>query len=364
MTVVPGSIPNMILSVTKLFCFFVVKVQHIFKSLVQLNLKQASYKQIWVLIIKLSIVIGASYFIYQHTAINGKFPKEELLVLLKNKLFENLWIPIAFIGMTLLNWLLEIAKWQVLSGVVQKSSYAQAAKESLSSHTLSIITPFKTGEYVGKAMYYPKSLRKKIVLLNFIGNATQLFFTLLFGMIGLVFFIKSFDIEVHPHKIRRIAYVIVFLTVSLFAGNKLLYGKGGSYQKAISFFKKLSKILRFKVVSFSLLRYVVFSHQFYLLLLIFGVEIHYETVMLLIFTMYFLATMLPVFSVFDFVIKGSVAIYLFSFLGVSEMIVMLVSTLMWFFNFVLPAVIGSFYVLSYKPNIKTNFVKEYYRKTS
>ncbi len=319
-------------------------------------MKRTRYKQIWFLIIKMSIVIGAGYFIYQHTAVNGKFPKEEVFVLLKEHLFKDTWILVVLVGMTLINWLLEIAKWQVLAGVVRKTSYVEALKESLSSHTISLITPFKTGEYVGKALYYPKSFRKKIILLNFIGNAAQLFFTLLLGVIGLVFFIKSFDIEIHPHKIRRIGYVIAFLIVSLFAGNKVLsYRKGGSYQKAISFFKKLSKGIKYKVILFSFLRYTIFSHQFYFLLLVFGVEIPYQTAMLLIFTMYFLATLLPIISVFDFVIKGSVAIYLFSFLGTNEMIIMLVSTLMWFFNFVLPAILGSYFVLSYKPNIKTKF---------
>ncbi len=319
-------------------------------------MKQTRYKQIWYLIIKLSIVIGAGYFVYQHTTINGRFQKEELILLLKNKLLKEWWILAVLVGMTLINWLLEIAKWQVLASVVQKISYIQAIKESLSSHTISLVTPFKTGEYVGKAFYYPKGLRKKIVLLNFVGNTTQLFFTLLFGMIGLLFFVKSFNITIHSHRIRSIGYVIAFLIISLFAGNKVLsYRKGGYYQKAIIFFKKLSKSLKYKVALFSFLRYTIFSHQFYLLLLIFGIELPYETAILLIFTMYFLATLIPIFSLFDFVVKGSVAIYLFSFLGANEMIIMLVSTLMWFLNFVLPAIFGSYFVLSYKPNIKTKF---------
>lgn len=259
--------------------------------------------------------------------------------------------------MSLINWLLEIKKWQTLASHLQPISFFQAFRQSLSSHTLSLITPFKAGEYGGKALYFPKYLRKRILLLNFIGNVAQLFVTLLFGIVGLVFFLKSYDVKVNVYKIRRIGYLVAFLIVSLFAGVKLGgRNKAGYYQKAVSFFSKMTWQTKGKTIALSFLRYLVFSHQFYLLLILFRIDVPYETAMLFIFTMYFLATLLPVFSLFDFVIKGSIAIYLFAFLGVDEVKIITISTLMWVLNFAIPAMFGSYFVLSYKPDFKAKFV--------
>jgi hypothetical protein len=92
---------------------------------------------------------------------------------------------------------------------------------------------------------------------------------------------------------------------------------------------------------------LVFSHQFYFLLRLFGVETDYITLMALITSMYLLASIIPGLALLDWLIKGTVAIWVFSFLGVNELIVVTITLLMWLLNFGLPAVIGSYFVLNF-----------------
>ena len=66
-------------------------------------------------------------------------------------------------------------------------------------------------------------------------------------------------------------------------------------------------------------------------------------------TVYLLASSLPSFQFLDFAVKGSVAVFFFGKLGVNEWIIVFISTLMWFLNVVLPVVIGSYFVLKFKP---------------
>jgi len=299
-------------------------------------------------------VSGAGYFIYQHTFYNTTIPLEEFVIQIKTYLFKTSWILPLLIGLTLLNWFLEIFKWQVLVNRIQKISLFEACKQSLSSHTLSLLTPFKLGEYAGKSLYFSKDKRKKIWLLNLGGNSTQLLMTLIFGLIGLVYFIINFEVSIHPHKLRNIAYLIALIILFIFGGVTITkaYQKGNYYKRLVQFYKRQSKQKLGLIILLSFLRYLVFSHQFYFLLLIFGVDITYTTALLSIFTMYFLATMLPTINLFDFVIKGSVAIYLFSFLGVDELIIISISMLMWLLNFALPAIVGSYFVLSFKTEKK------------
>src|SRR5690606_20254611 len=95
-------------------------------------------------------------------------------------------------------------------------------------------------------------------------------------------------------------------------------------------------------------RYLVFSHQYYFLFLAFGVDMPYLTLMSVITAVYFLASSLPTFQFLDFAVKGGVAVYFFGLLGVNEWIVVFITMLMWFLNVVLPVVIGSYFVLTFK----------------
>ena len=96
------------------------------------------------------------------------------------------------------------------------------------------------------------------------------------------------------------------------------------------------------------MRYVIFSFQFYYLLKIFGVDISYFAAMIVITSMYFLASIIPSISIFDVVVKGSVAVFLFSFIEVNELIVLSTTTIMWLLNFALPSLFGSYYVINFK----------------
>lgn len=69
--------------------------------------------------------------------------------------------------------------------------------------------------------------------------------------------------------------------------------------------------------------------------------------MIVITTMYLLSSIIPTIFVFDVVIKGSIALYLFSFIAVNELTILSIVTLMWILNFVLPNVFGGFYVLNF-----------------
>lgn len=318
-----------------------VKIQH-------KGVKFKQYKQLWYLVIKLSIVLGAGFFIYKQITANNQLQSKAVLDSITQALFHDWWLLPVLLGMTLFNWLFEIYKWKELVNSVLPISFFQALTQSLSSHTLALITPFKAGEYGGKALYYEKSLRKKVIFLNFAGNLAQLIVTLSIGIIGVVFIFNHFEIEIHPYKIRRLGYVIVFLLLAFFVAKNIFHSR--EKKPVFKFFKNIPKTSKFKIFLLAGLRYLLFSHQFYFLLVFFSIEVPYLTAMMLIFSIYFIATMLPVFSLFDFVIKGSIGIYLFSFLQVDEITIMIISTLLWLLNYVLPALMGSYFVLVFKPN--------------
>lgn len=251
------------------------------------------------------------------------------------------------LSLTFFNLLIEILKWKILVSHVKKITFYKATIQSLASLTTSIFTPNRIGEYGAKAVYYKRD-KSKILLLNLIGNLNQLSVTIIFGVIGLVFFISTYEIEINPYRVRRFGYLIGFIILIGLGTKRLRIFGFIPWIKFREFVKNISFNIHFKVFLYSCIRYLIFSHQFYFLLLIFGIEESYFTLIYLIFTMYIIASFIPSISLFDWAIKGTVAIFIFNFIQVPEITIVSVTMLMWILNFALPSIIGSYYVLSFK----------------
>ncbi len=118
-------------------------------------------KQLLIAIVKLLIVGGAFYFIYNQLANNDKLDWERF-----TQKFRNSWsfFGVAFIlFLSFLNRFLEILKWKNLVSSFRIISIAIATKHVLAALTASIFTPNGIGEYAGKALYFEKSETKKII---------------------------------------------------------------------------------------------------------------------------------------------------------------------------------------------------------
>ena len=295
-------------------------------------------KQFLFFFVKLLIVVGAFYFCYLQLANNDKLDWDKFLVLLqKNKSLFGIGF---ILFLSFLNRFLEILKWQNLVKTFKTISISEATKQVLAALTLGIFTPVGVGEYAGKALYYDKKSTKKIIFLNLICNGIQIVATVFFGAIGLL--ILGFGFWVLG---LIIAFLILFLVSFLSQKIKI---KGYSIEDFLVRMKEIPKDIHQRNILLGFCRYLVFSHQYYFLFLGFDVDVDYCSMMATITTVYFLASIVPSFQFLDFALKGSLSIYFFGLLGVNEWVVVFVTTLMWFLNIVLPALIGGFYVLNFR----------------
>lgn len=306
-------------------------------------------KQFFFVLIKLSIVVGAFYFIFKKLSDNKQLNWFDFIDLLaENNVFSTRNI-FFLITLSALNWLFEILKWQYLVRTVQPISFKSALEQSLASHTASLITPNRIGDYGAKVIYFKHQIRVKIIMLNLIGNLSQMTVTVIFGIAGLLFFVNQYPITVDYFKISQLLFFVIIATslVGYLFIRTPFSIKGFSWIEIKSFLLKLSQKLIQIVLSLSLLRYLIFSFQFYLLLRLFAVDLNYINAMIIIGSMYLLVSVIPMLFIFDVVVKGSVALFLFEFAGVDTLVILSIITLMWLLNVVLPAVFGSFYVLNF-----------------
>lgn len=300
-------------------------------------------KQYWVAPAKVLVVGGAFYYIWDSLTNNDKLDWQQFL-----STFGNwTWPSIALVLLlSFVNRFLEILKWQNLASVIRRISVAEAAKQVLAALTAGLFTPNGIGEYAAKTLYFERAQAKKIVFLNLVCNGVQMILSVVFGVFGLLYF------NVYFHVITAKTVILVFglvcaLVLASFFLRKITV-RGFSIEKLVHKIGSLRKKIHAKNTILAICRYMAFSHQYFVLFRMFGVDLPYPILMSAITSTYFLASSLPTFQFLDFAVKGGVAVYFFGLLGVNEWITVFISTLMWFLNVVLPVGIGSYFVLKFK----------------
>ena len=303
-------------------------------------------KQIFWLLIKLTIVFVCAYFIWQKLNNNTLLSFNEFKnVLSQSKVFslKNCSFLLIF---TFGNWFLEILKWKTLVKELKKISIFTAAKQSLASLTASLITPNRIGEYGAKALYFKKKNSIQIMHLNLIGNLHQLVATVFFGFLGFIYFYKNYPINFDLSNFYNVLILTCASCILIIVLWKLLLSKLEIFRNGIV---KIKTKTHLKIALYSFFRYLIFSHQFYFLLMIFKTNITYIEAITAISSMYLLSSFIPMLSIFDAVLKGSVALFIFGILGVNSITILSITTLMWLLNFVIPSIVGSYFIITFSP---------------
>lgn len=310
-------------------------------------------KQFFWLILKIAIVFGCVYFIYSKLFKNESIVFSDFERILKENNVFSIKNIIFLLLFTFFNWFFEIIKWKTIVSFRFKIDEKLAIIQSLASLTTSLITPNRIGEYGAKALYFKKENRKQILGLNFLHNSFQLLITVLFGVFGISFLLFTDKISIDFSESYLLLIVGSFILVGIILLIKKINYLNIQFKKIITFFKQIPVKIKAKTLLYSVFRYVIFSHQYYYLLLIFNIEINYFDAIAAITAMYLIASIIPVLSLFDVVLKSAVAVFIFSFLEIDELKIISISLLMWIFNFVFPAIIGGYFVLTFKPYLKT-----------
>lgn len=255
------------------------------------------------------------------------------------------YLPFLSLGSVLLlsifsfcNWGLEIKKWHLLTNYLTTTSLMQALKQHFIGQALGFITPNKIGEYGAKGTFYPKKQRPEIWMLNFVGNAHQMTITILFGILGLLL-----------SNLALLENFMFFLFASTLALGALIFiALKFKQHKYVLILKSIPKKLHLKTFALSVMRYLIFSLQYYYILKVLGITIPEKIIFINTWLYYFISSCVPSFALTDAIVKSSVAISLFGLYNAPPLLIIAASTTMWLLNFVLPTCIGCFYLLTLK----------------
>ena len=261
---------------------------------------------------------------------------------------ENLKYLLCCLVLIPFNWLLESLKWKQVLSKIQVLSVWQAIKSVLIGLTSGFFTPNRVGEPVGRTFILNDGNKTKGVICSLICTLAQSFATLFFVCIAIVL-ACNFVVELGQipqilliRNIGIIAAITVFLlylTIPFWVGRlKLKSEKLQNIARAISLISYASLL---KVSLYSIVRFAVYSFQYYLMLKFFAVDIHFSTAMVLIPINYFLVSIIPSVAFAELGIRGSSALLVMEPLLGNTLGVALAAMSLWFINYVIPMLVGS-----------------------
>lgn len=303
-------------------------------------------KHFLTVVVKLLIVSGAFYFIYSRLAGDNSPDWIKLKDLFNGS--TSFILAAVIIALTFLNRFLEIIKWRNLVSSFKEIKLRESAAQVLAAMTAALFTPNGIGEYAAKALYFEKTQAKNIVFLNLVCNGIQLIIAVFAGLTGLAVFNAYYGILPASYLLILLAIVFVVIVLLFTARNFTL--KGYSIQKIVNKVNALPKQIHRKNILLAFARYFCLIHQHYFLFMLFGIHEPYPEMIAAITAVYFLGSSLPTFQLFDFAVRGSVAVLFFGKMGINEWVVVFAATLQWLLNIVIPVSIGSYFVFRFKTN--------------
>lgn len=261
------------------------------------------------------------------------------------------------------NWGIETRKWQLLVHHVQDFSFLKACKSVLSGCSVTMLTPNRIGEYGGRILYVEEQHRIKAISLTLVGSISQLLVTMVMGCVGLLYlrYLSHNNSTVGKVLPEFWGDVLIYLSLGLTVILLLFYLRLGwlvrmlekvpSLQKVVNHIKVLDEFddrNLLQILFLSFIRYLVFVLQYILLLQVMQIEIPVLLCFWLMTIFYLVMAVAPTIGFIDLPVRVSAGWAIFKVFTTNELGVGTASLGIWLINLVIPAILGSLFLLSIK----------------
>lgn len=251
------------------------------------------------------------------------------------------------------NWFLEVVKWRYLCRHIERISLWRATQSVFCGLTWAVFTPNRIGEYGGRVMFLQPRKRIFGVVAMGVGALAQLVLTSVAGSLSIAWFVNRF------FDLSPVGSIAIWLLAVFYAGFFLILyfnvrwinnwmQRIGFLRKFHRFFEILTRYSRRELTTVfanSLARFVIFTSQYCILMLVIIPDIEILPMLLLIFILFFVQAALPTLDLFDFGVRSVTASYLYAHITDQDIAVMAIASCVWFINLILPAILGSVFVL-------------------
>lgn len=300
------------------------------------------------LILKILLGIGCFGFIFyrlsdQFTAANlGQFERT-----FSNA--QNLLLLAVTTLLFIVNWGIESYKWQLITSGIEPVVFKTAVKSVLTGLCVGNLTPGRIGEFAGRILFFSPGNRSKISVTHFVCGLTQLFITVAVGIPALAFILAD-----EPGQSPKLLLILGLCSLLLLVLVLLVLNINRVYSR-LAHWKLLKRFdlgevsyerpLMLRLLFYSLLRYAVFSFQYFLLLRVFGIGAESFHLCCAIAVSFMLMSSIPMISFIEVAVRAAIAMMLFGQFQQNNLQLVSASTFLWIINIVIPSVIGYFFAV-------------------
>lgn len=263
------------------------------------------------------------------------------------------WLTVVF-ALLPVNWLMESVKWKLLVAPVQRLSFAESLKGVLAGIATGFFTPNRIGDLVGRIAFLKPDSRIPGITLSLVSSLTQNITIMLCGIPACILFFSRERGDNHiGHYILLCVVLLLVLGVFYFSlpflAKKLGETKlGKKIHDFIDFLSNYSLRYLLRVMLVSIVRYAVFSFQFYCMLRFFSVDLTAWQALLSIPLYYLFVTFTPSLAFSEAAVRASYAMMVIGAFSPQTVNIALAGMAIWFVNWALPLVAGSVVLLRSK----------------
>lgn len=316
-------------------------------------LKNKSIKIIFKSTIGVSLFLWMSYSLYHQIKLQPKLNQTIQAIFTEWDSIRMLMLASVFVLMVV-NWTIEAAKWRLQLDGTEKFSIIQSLQSVLTGVAVSVITPNRIGEYVGRILYLKNVNKLQGITVTIIGSFAQLIVTGFLGLVGLIYYII---------KIQHSAWLNVLLlsSIALCLGLTYLYFHLSKFIEWTSMIPMLRKVKvyleivkRFKrkqllqILGLSFLRYLVYTLQFIILMKILLVDAYVQDLLFTVWLIFWAMAIVPTIAIAEIGIRGETALFFLAPLSTNHFGIVSSSLLLWLINLIIPALIGCLFVFRMK----------------
>jgi len=254
-----------------------------------------------------------------------------------------------------INWGIESYKWQQTTSQVESIKYSTSLKSVFAGICAGNVAPGRAIEFLAKIVFFKQENRPSITILHFINGMFQMLITVTFGIAAIAFKLTQ---NTQANYIIYMTVIGGFFMILFFCWAIL---NPDVIQKKIQFipwFKKLentqklgfSKTLVLKLLALSIVRYGVFTTQFYLIYHALCPNTSALIAFSSIASYFMLTSAIPMISYIEPAIRAAIAIFVFNNTSDDAVSVVLASTFVWIINVVIPSIIG--YIIIFREKIE------------
>jgi hypothetical protein len=264
---------------------------------------------------------------------------------------NRLYFLAAAILLIFLNFSSEAIKWQRLVNRLEPVTYWKAMSGVLSSLTMAITTPNRIGDVITRGLILKPGHRLAGTGHTFICILAQMVVTITLGLAGAATYLPSND---YLLKDKPDSWMVT-LSISITAG-LILVILFFSIDRLSGFFQRFRWLRIFHpflnalqgvsgkdksfLLLFSTIKFLTYITQFYLILHFFGIHIPPFTGLSAVSLIYLILHFVPVPTVGDLGVRGSVAILILGPYTSDIPAIVFTTFLIWIINIMIPAMIG------------------------